>query len=153
MVEGPPAAMKVKTNFKQMILVDNVLYNKLLQTKPPIKPNTPLQNPPPTIKPSNNKSPPTPPAPQHSASDQITYITKSNAIDIKPFEAEAHEWIDNYATHRNYDYNDMLIDQVLPQHTMTPPAINTEEMDVQNQLDYSDPQLLQPMQINHDAQN
>ena len=57
------STMKVKTNFKQMYLVDNVLYNKLNQhsTKPYLISSN-VSQPPPTVtfQPQPSFQPPTP---------------------------------------------------------------------------------------------
>ena len=86
--------MKVKTNFKQMYLVDNVLYNKLNQhsTKPYLISSNVSQPPPPTI---NFQPPPTFQPPTTTIKDNVlqdnpqSFETKSeppeqdNALSLK----------------------------------------------------------------------
>ena len=110
--------MKVKTNFKQMYLVDNVLYNKLNQHS--LKPYSNLSHPPSTI---TFQPPPTFHLPTTTKDnvlqdDPQSFETKSvppkqdnpsvktepplpnnkepeNLSNAKPFEIEAHRYLDN----------------------------------------------------------
>ena len=117
--------MKVKTHFKQMFLVDNVLNNNTPSSQIH---HTTLQIPPTTLTPSASSKPfIPPPAPSDPAipptpslpSSQKELIKKdlinnvadgnnSNQQDIrnmKPFEVEGIQWLDNYNS-----YNDMSVD-------------------------------------------
>ena len=118
--------MKVKTDFKQMVLVDHILYNKLNnKTKPDVHiqhVRTPIINPissnsihPP---PSNYSDPPTAPS-----SDLAPPPSNNPAPPTAPFsdltpppndpasnndwEKEAHQWIDTFQVPNYVSYNDM----------------------------------------------
>ena len=118
--------MKVKTDFKQMVLVDHILYNKLnSKTKPDVHiqhVRTPIINPissnsihPP---PSNYSDPPTAPS-----SDLAPPPSNNPAPPTAPFsdltpppndpasnndwEKEAHQWIDTFQVPNYVSYNDM----------------------------------------------
>ena len=118
--------MKVKTDFKQMVLVDHILYNKLnIKTKPDVHiqhVRTPIINPissnsihPP---PSNYSDPPTAPS-----SDLAPPPSNNPAPPTAPFsdltpppndpasnndwEKEAHQWIDTFQVPNYVSYNDM----------------------------------------------
>ena len=121
--------MKVKTHFKQMFLVDNVFNNEINNNTPSSQIyHTTLQIPPTTLTPSASSKPfIPPPAPSGPAipptpslpSSQKEIIKKdlinnvadgnnSNQQDIrniKPFEVEGIQWLDNYNS-----YNDMSVD-------------------------------------------
>ena len=135
--------MKVKTHFKQMFLVDNVLNNNTPSSQIH---HTTLQIPPTTLTPSTSSKPfIPPPAPSDPAipptpslpSSQKELIKKdlmnnvadgnnSNKQDIrnmKPFEVEGIQWLDNYNS-----YNDMSVDvsnATQPTHQFT---IQKEQM-------------------------
>ena len=100
--------MKVKTDFKQMVLVDHILYNKLnSKTKPDVHiqhVRTPIINPissnsihPP---PSNNPAPPTAPF------SDLTPPPNDPASN-NDWEKEAHQWIDTFQVPNYVSYNDM----------------------------------------------
>ena len=100
--------MKVKTDFKQMVLVDHILYNKLnIKTKPDVHiqhVRTPIINPissnsihPP---PSNNPAPPTAPF------SDLTPPPNDPASN-NDWEKEAHQWIDTFQVPNYVSYNDM----------------------------------------------
>ena len=119
--------MKVKTDFKQMVLVDHILYNKLnSKTKPDVhiqQVRTPIINPissnsihpppsnysdPPTAPssdlappPSNNPAPPTAPF------SDLTPPPSNNPASNNDWEKEAHQWIDTFQVPNYVSYNDM----------------------------------------------
>ena len=119
--------MKVKTDFKQMVLVDHILYNKLnSKTKPDVHiqhVRTPIINPissnsihpppsnysdPPTAPssdlappPSNNPAPPTAPF------SDLTPPPSNNPASNNDWEKEAHQWIDTFQVPNYVSYNDM----------------------------------------------
>ena len=119
--------MKVKTDFKQMVLVDHILYNKLnSKTKPDVHiqhVRTPIINPissnsihpppsnysdPPTAPssdlappPSNNPAPPTAPF------SDLTPPSSNNPASNNDWEKEAHQWIDTFQVPNYVSYNDM----------------------------------------------
>ena len=119
--------MKVKTDFKQMALVDHILYNKLnSKTKPDVHiqhVRTPIINPissnsihpppsnysdPPTAPssdlappPSNNPAPPTAPF------SDLTPPPSNNPASNNDWEKEAHQWIDTFQVPNYVSYNDM----------------------------------------------
>ena len=124
--------MKVKTHFKQMFLVDNVVYNKINNTPSSQVHHTTLQIPstlnapsaPPTpsslIQPSASSAPSTDLAPssknkpiKKNLTNHITADINSNQQEIsnmKPFEVEGNQWLDE--TIRDYNsYNDMVVDK------------------------------------------
>ena len=119
--------MKVKTDFKQMVLVDPILYNKLnSKTKPDVHiqhVRTPIINPissnsihpppsnysdPPTAPssdlappPSNNPAPPTAPF------SDLTPPPSNDPASNNDWEKEAHQWIDTFQVPNYVSYNDM----------------------------------------------
>ena len=124
--------MKVKTHFKQMFLVDNVVYNKINNTPSSQVHHTTLQIPstlnapsaPPIpsslIQPSASSAPSTDLAPssknkpiKKNLTNHITADINSNQQEIsnmKPFEVEGNQWLDEAI--RDYNsYNDMLVDK------------------------------------------
>ena len=124
--------MKVKTNFKQMFLVDNVVYNKINNTPSSQVHHTTLQIPstlnvpsaprthssfiPPStpFAPSTNPALPSKNKPiEENLVNHITADKNSNQQEIanmKPFEVEGNQWLDE--TIRDYNsYNDRLVDK------------------------------------------
>ena len=123
--------MKVKTHFKQMFLVDNVVYNKINNTPSSQVHHTTLQIPstlnvppaPPSslIQPSTPSAPSKPPAPldlsnkpiKKNLTNHMTSDNNSNqqeTANMKPFEVEGNQWLDEAI--RDYNsYNDMLVDK------------------------------------------
>ena len=123
--------MKVKTHFKQMFLVDNVVYNKINNTPSSQVHHTTLQIPstlnvppaPPSslIPPFAPTVPSKPPSPldlsnkpiKKNSMNHITSDNNSNQqekANMKPFEVEGNQWLDE--TMRDYNsYNDMVVDQ------------------------------------------
>ena len=124
--------MKVKTHFKQMFLVDNVVYNKINNTPSSQVHHTTLQIPstlnvpsaprthssfiPPStpFAPSTNPALPSKNKPiEENLVNHITADKNSNQQEIanmKPFEVEGNQWLDE--TMRDYNsYNDMVVDQ------------------------------------------
>ena len=123
--------MKVKTHFKQMFLVDNVVYNKINNTPSSQVHHTTLQIPstlnvppaPPSslIPPSAPFAPSKPPAPLDLSNKPIkkkltNHMTSDNnsnqqeTANMKPFEVEGNQWLDE--TIRDYNaYNDMIVDK------------------------------------------
>ena len=125
--------MKVKTDFKQMVLVDHILHNKLNSiTKPDVhiqQVRTPMINPFPT----NSIHPPNPP-PTYSASTTATTTAPTIAPSIPPkvapttapsivpisepppnndnsvpnneWEKQAHQWIDTFQQPNYVNYMD-----------------------------------------------
>ena len=119
--------MKVITNFKQMVLVDHILYNKLnSKTKPddvhiqqvrtpiinPISSNSihPHTSPPPPIypdppnAPSSDLPPPNDPAPSTAP---ISEPNPSISVSNNDWEKQAHQWIDTFPQSNYVNYNDM----------------------------------------------
>ena len=124
--------MKVKTHFKQMFLVDNVVYNKINNTPSSQVHHTTLQIPSTLNAPSAPRThssfipPSTPFAPSTNPAlpsknkpikenlvNHITADKNSNQQEIanmKPFEVEGNQWLDE--TIRDYNsYNDRLVDK------------------------------------------
>ena len=123
--------MKVKTHFKQMFLVDNVVHNKINNTPSSQVHHTTLQIPstlnvppaPPSslIQPSTPSAPSKPPAPldlsnkpiKKNLTNHMTSDNNSNqqeTANMKPFEVEGNQWLDEAI--RDYNsYNDMLVDK------------------------------------------
>ena len=124
--------MKVKTHFKQMFLVDNVVYNKINNTPSSQVHHTTLQIPstlnvpsaprthssfiPPStpFAPSTNPALPSKNKPiEENLVNHITADKNSNQQEIanmKPFEVEGNQWLDE--TIRDYNsYNDRLVDK------------------------------------------
>ena len=118
--------MKVKTNFKQMVLVDHILYNKLNnKTKPDVHiqhVRTPIINPissnsiqppppnypnPPTAPSSDDVSPPPPndPAPPTAP---ISEPNPSIPFSNNDWEKQAHQWIDTFQLPNYMSYNDNM---------------------------------------------
>jgi len=118
--------MKVKTDFKQMVLVDHILYNKLnSKTKPdvhiqhvrtpiinPISSNSihppPSNNPAPPTAPSSDLAPPPSnnPAPPTAPFSDLTPPPNDPASN-NDWEKEAHQWIDTFQVPNYVSYNDM----------------------------------------------
>ena len=117
--------MKVKTNFKQMVLVDKLLYNKLNSspstlkpdihvhqtsslnpfppnphhTPPTINSSNPHPNPPPNSKPTPPNSKPSPPIskPSPPISKPSPPISPLPSRDASnEWESQAHKWIDTF---------------------------------------------------------
>ena len=107
--------MKVKTHFKQMFLVDNVVHNKINNTPSSQVHHTTLQIPstlnvppaPPSslIQPSTPSAPSKPPAPldlsnkpiKKNLTNHMTSDNNSNqqeTANMKPFEVEGNQWLD-----------------------------------------------------------
>ena len=128
--------MKVKTDFKQMVLVDHILYNKINSiSKPDVhiqQVRTPITNPiPPNSNhphtsppPSSNLAPPPPnypgPSTAHSsdlAPPPTNYSAHPTAPISEPhpsipvsnneWEKQAHQWIDTIQQSNYMNYNDM----------------------------------------------
>ena len=118
--------MKVKTDFKQMVLVDHILYNKLNnKTKPDVHiqhVRTPIINPissnsiqppppnypnPPTAPSSDDVSPPPPndPAPPTAP---ISEPNPSIPFSNNDWEKQAHQWIDTFQLPNYMSYNDNM---------------------------------------------
>ena len=119
--------MKVKTDFKQMVLVDHILYNKLnSKTKPDDvhiqQVRTPIINPissnsiqppppnypnPPTAPSSDDVSPPPPndPAPPTAP---ISEPNPSIPFSNNDWEKQAHQWIDTFQLPNYMSYNDNM---------------------------------------------
>ena len=118
--------MKVKTDFKQMVLVDHILYNKLnSKTKPDVHiqhVRTPIINPissnsiqppppnypnPPTAPSSDDVSPPPPndPAPPTAP---ISEPNPSIPFSNNDWEKQAHQWIDTFQLPNYMSYNDNM---------------------------------------------
>ena len=112
--------MKVKTNFKQMVLVDHLLYNKLdsisksdvhvQHVRTPIINSFP-PNPilPPTSPPSNVAPPP----PNYSAPPiaPISEPSHPNTLHVpnNEWETQAHQWIDTFQQPNYANYNDKSV--------------------------------------------
>ena len=112
--------MKVKTNFKQMVLVDHLLYNKLdsisksdvhvQHVRTPIinsfPPNHIL---PPTSPPSNVAPPP----PNYSAPPiaPISEPSHPNTLHVpnNEWETQAHQWIDTFQQPNYVNYMDKSV--------------------------------------------
>ena len=104
--------MKVKTDFKQMVLVDHILYNKLnSKTKPdvhiqqvrtPISSNSihppppPPNYPDPPTAPSSDLSPPPPNDPAPPTASSISESNPSIPVSNNDWEKQAHQWIDTF---------------------------------------------------------
>ena len=129
--------MKVKTNFKQMVLVDHILYNKLnSKTKPDVHiqhVRTPIINPISSNSIHPHTSPPPPPNypdPRTAPSSDLAppkYSTPPTApsSDLAPppndpappnpsipvsnndWEKEAHQWIDTFQLPNYVSYDNM----------------------------------------------
>ena len=118
--------MKSKTDFKQMVLVDHILYNKLNnKTKPDVHiqhVRTPIINPissnsiqppppnypnPPTAPSSDDVSPPPPndPAPPTAP---ISEPNPSIPFSNNDWEKQAHQWIDTFQLPNYMSYNDNM---------------------------------------------
>ena len=121
--------MKVKTNFKQMVLVDHILYNKLnSKTKPddvhiqqvrtpiinPISSNSIHPPPPPPIypdppnAPSSDLPPPNDPAPSTAP---ISEPNPSISVSNNDWEKQAHQWIDTFQLPNYMSYNNNNMDK------------------------------------------
>ena len=118
--------MKVKTNFKQMVLVDHILYNKLnSKTKPDVhiqQVRTPISSnsihPPPPPPPPNYPDPPTapssdlsPPPPNDPAPPTAPSISESNPsipVSNNDWEKQAHQWIDTFQLPNYGSYNNNM---------------------------------------------
>ena len=123
--------MKVKTDFKQMVLVDHILYNKLnSKTKPdvhiqqvrtpiinPISSNSihpPLPPPPPKYPdpptaPSSDLPPPPPndPAPPTAPFSDLT-PPPNDPVSNNEWEKQAHRWIDTFQLPNYMSYNNNM---------------------------------------------
>ena len=118
--------MKVKTNFKQMVLVDHILYNKLnSKTKPDVhiqQVRTPIINPissnsihppppnypdPPTA-PSSDLSPPPPNDPAPPTAPSISESNPSIPVSNNDWEKQAHQWIDTFQLPNYMSYNNNM---------------------------------------------
>ena len=121
--------MKVKTDFKQMVLVDHILYNKLnSKTKPDVhiqQVRTPIINPissnsihppppppkypyPPTA-PSSDLPPPPPndPAPPTAPFSDLT-PPPNDPVSNNEWEKQAHRWIDTFQLPNYMSYNNNM---------------------------------------------
>ena len=118
--------MKVKTDFKQMVLVDHILYNKLnSKTKPDVhiqQVRTPIINPissnsihppppnypdPPTA-PSSDLSPPPPNDPAPPTAPSISESNPSIPVSNNDWEKQAHQWIDTFQLPNYMSYNNNM---------------------------------------------
>ena len=121
--------MKVKTDFKQMVLVDHILYNKLnSKTKPDVhiqQVRTPIINPissnsihpppppppkypdPPTA-PSSDLSPPPPNDPAPPTAPSISEPNPSIPVSNNDWEKQAHQWIDTFQLPNYMSYNNNM---------------------------------------------
>ena len=121
--------MKVKTDFKQMVLVDHILYNKLnSKTKPDVhiqQVRTPIINPissnsihpppppppkypdPPTA-PSSDLSPPPPNDPAPPTAPSISESNPSIPVSNNEWEKQAHRWIDTFQLPNYMSYNNNM---------------------------------------------
>ena len=112
--------MKVKTNFKQMVLVDHLLYNKLDSIskpdvhvqhvrKPIINSFPPNHILPPTSPPSNVA----PPLPNYSAPPiaPISEPSQPNSLHVpnNEWETQAHQWIDTFQQPNYVNYMDKSV--------------------------------------------
>ena len=117
--------MKVKTNFKQMVLVDHILYNKLnSKTKPdvhiqqvrtPISSNSihpppppPPNYPDPPTAPSSDLSPPPPNDPAPPTAPSISESNPSIPVSNNDWEKQAHQWIDTFQLPNYGSYNNNM---------------------------------------------
>ena len=115
--------MKVKTNFKQMVLVDHILYNKLnSKTKPdvhiqqvrtPISSNSihpppPPNYPDPPTAPSSDLSPPPPNDPAPPTASSISESNPSIPVSNNDWEKQAHQWIDTFQLPNYGSYNNNM---------------------------------------------
>jgi uncharacterized C2H2 Zn-finger protein len=145
--------MKVKTNFKQMVLVDHLLYNKLNTTsKPDIhvhQAKTPIINhyppnpthpptfaPPPSNSgpPPSNTAPPPPPPNSDSPISKPSPITnpRATAAPNNEWERQAHQWIDNFHQPNYVDYNDMDKPVQIEENAMHPNTAQSEPLEYTN---------------------
>ena len=127
--------MKVKTDFKQMVLVDHILYNKINSISKPdvhiqqvrtpiINPIPPNSNHPPTSPPPSSSLPPPPPNyPAHPTAPSSNFVRPPNypahptapisephpsiPIPNNEWEKQAHQWIDTFQQSNFVNYNDM----------------------------------------------
>ena len=121
--------MKVKTDFKQMVLVDHILYNKLnSKTKPdvhiqhvrtpiinPISSNSihppppPPKYPDPPTAPSSDLPPPPPndPAPPTAPFSDLT-PPPNDPVSNNEWEKQAHRWIDTFQLPNYMSYNNNM---------------------------------------------
>ena len=120
--------MKVKTDFKQMVLVDHILYNKLnSKTKPDVhiqQVRTPIINPissnsihppppppkypdPPTA-PSSDLPPPPPNDPAPPTAPSISESNPSIPVSNNEWEKQAHRWIDTFQLPNYMSYNNNM---------------------------------------------
>ena len=115
--------MKVKTDFKQMVLVDHILYNKLnSKTKPdvhiqqvrtPISSNSihpppPPNYPDPPTAPSSDLSPPPPNDPAPPTASSISESNPSIPVSNNDWEKQAHQWIDTFQLPNYGSYNNNM---------------------------------------------
>ena len=117
--------MKVKTDFKQMVLVDHILYNKLnSKTKPdvhiqqvrtPISSNSihpppppPPNYPDPPTAPSSDLSPPPPNDPAPPTAPSISESNPSIPVSNNDWEKQAHQWIDTFQLPNYGSYNNNM---------------------------------------------
>ena len=109
--------MKVKTNFKQMVLVDHLLYNKLDSiSKSDVHAQhvrTPIINsfpPNPILPPTSPPSNVAPPPPNYSAPPiaPISEPSHPNTLHVpnNEWETQAHQWIDTFQQPNYANYND-----------------------------------------------
>ena len=145
--------MKVKTNFKQMVLVDHLLYNKLNTTsKPDIhvhQAKTPIINhyppnpthpptfaPPPSNSgpPPSNTAPPPPPPNSDSPISEPSPITnpRATAAPNNEWERQAHQWIDNFHQPNYVDYNDMDKPVQIEENAMHPNTAQSKPLEYTN---------------------
>jgi len=151
----------VKTDFKQMVLVDHILYNKLNniskpdvhihQVKSPIInqiPSNSIQPPKtPPPPPSNMNPPPSTPTPNIAGPQTATIPVSGNE-----WENQAHQWIDNFQQPNFMNYNDMnkpaqvennsiSTQREVAEYTNTP-----QRGDIHKDI-YTQPSLVAPSQI------
>ena len=110
--------MKVKTNFKQMVLVDHLLYNKLDSiSKPDVHVQhvrTPIINsfpPNPILPPTSPPSNVAPPPPANYSAPPIASISEpppnnDNSAPNNEWETQAHQWIDTFQQPNYANYKD-----------------------------------------------
>ena len=112
--------MKVKTNFKQMVLVDHLLYNKLDSiSKSDVHAQhvrTPIINsfpPNPILPPTSPPSNVAPPPPNYSAPPiaPISEPSHPNTLHVpnNEWETQAHQWIDTFQQPNYANYNDKSV--------------------------------------------
>ena len=113
--------MKVKTNFKQMVLVDHLLYNKLDSiSKPDVHVQhvrTPIINsfpPNPILPPTSPPSNVAPPPPANYSAPPIASISEpppnnDNSAPNNEWETQAHQWIDTFQQPNYANYNDKSV--------------------------------------------